>query len=419
MVSLKISSIVCAVLLAGQVDAGHIKKSRFPSHRSQCLPRLTSSVATEVASTLYAHSVSLGSSSSSVILAASEMHHSTSAVNPIPSSIRQTTRSSSTSIHSSAHSTPSSTAAVTSEAHQSSSAVWPISSSADQPTHSALTASTQATTPTTSVITSSSETSTKISPVGETATPLGSSLVPNSNKAGIAGGDAYPFVKDHIGWWYDWSPTPSKPGPPIAVPMLWGDGTVDKQDADRLKAFKQLTTIPRYVLGFEEPDCPSGSGSAGMSVQDGVAEWEALMAPLKARGAKLGSPSMCKQADETWLTQFKDQISTMWDFTAIHINKNSLAGVQKDIAHYKQYGKPIWVTEFACVNDYQQFTPCTDQAEIDNFIQTVVPFFEESNDVFAYGYSNGLGLGDAWPLMKGNSLSESGKTYLAAISQYH
>lgn len=204
MVSLKISSIVCAVLLAGQVDAGHIKKSRFPSHRSQCLPRLTSSVATEVASTLYAHSVSLGSSSSSVILAASEMHHSTSAVNPIPSSIRQTTRSSSTSIHSSAHSTPSSTAAVTSEAHQSSSAVWPISSSADQPTHSALTASTQATTPTTSVITSSSETSTKISPVGETATPLGSSLVPNSNKAGIAGGDAYPFVKDHIGWWYDW-----------------------------------------------------------------------------------------------------------------------------------------------------------------------------------------------------------------------
>lgn len=32
----------------------------------------------------------------------------------------------------------------------------------------------------------------------------GASLTPNGIKAGIAGGDAYPFFKDHIGWWYDW-----------------------------------------------------------------------------------------------------------------------------------------------------------------------------------------------------------------------
>ena len=31
-----------------------------------------------------------------------------------------------------------------------------------------------------------------------------STLTPNNVKAGIAGGDAYPFLKDHIGWWYDW-----------------------------------------------------------------------------------------------------------------------------------------------------------------------------------------------------------------------
>lgn len=29
-------------------------------------------------------------------------------------------------------------------------------------------------------------------------------FTPNGVKAGIAGGDAYPFLKDHIGWWYDW-----------------------------------------------------------------------------------------------------------------------------------------------------------------------------------------------------------------------
>jgi len=140
--------------------------------------------------------------------------------------------------------------------------------------------------------------------------PSSSGLTPNNIKAGIAGGDAYPFVKDHIGWWYDWygppfsplflqthlfdrSPNPSKPGAPIAVPMLWGGGTVDAQDAQRLKDFSQISTVPPYVLGFEEPDCPRGSGSADMSVAEAVEKWESLMAPMKKKGAKLGSPSMC------------------------------------------------------------------------------------------------------------------------------
>jgi hypothetical protein len=40
-----------------------------------------------------------------------------------------------------------------------------------------------------------------------------------------------------------------------------------------------------------------------------------------------------EQADETWLAQFENQISTPWDFTAVHINKNSLAGAKKDIVY--------------------------------------------------------------------------------------
>ncbi|KAF8899886.1 hypothetical protein CPB84DRAFT_1779617 [Gymnopilus junonius] len=217
-------------------------------------------------------------------------------------------------------------------------------------------------------------------------------------------------MEDHIGWWYDWSPNPSKPGSPIAVPMLWGNGTADAQDAERLAAFKHLSTIPLYVLGFEEPDCPSGSGSAGMSVSDGVSKWESLIAPLRVHGTKLGSPSMCKQADETWLAQFEGKISTPWDFTAIHINKNSMDGVKKDIEHYMTYGKPIWVTEFACVDGKSR--------KINNFISDIVPYFESNSNIFAYAYSNGEGLGNVWPLMKGDSLSESGKTYLDAISKY-
>jgi hypothetical protein len=136
-------------------------------------------------------------------------------------------------------------------------------------------------------------------------------LTPNGIKAGIAGGDAYSFLENHIGWWYDWcvfflmsifagpmnskcrTPNPSKPGKPIAVPMLWGVGTADSTDARRLAQFKEITTAPTYVLGYEEPDCPAGSGSAGLSVSAGVSDWESLIAPLGKKGSLLGSPSMC------------------------------------------------------------------------------------------------------------------------------
>ena len=121
-----------------------------------------------------------------------------------------------------------------------------------------------------------------------------------------------------------------------------------------------------------------------------------------------------------------------------------------------KYGKAIWVTEFACVDgrllcimlykalplltclaDNQGFTPCSDQQEINNFINSIVPYMQNNPNISAYAYSNGLGLGDLWPLMQGDSLrysfslmqcvqtlssccdSESGKTYLAAIEKYH
>ncbi|KAF8071823.1 glycosyl hydrolase catalytic core-domain-containing protein [Lyophyllum atratum] len=247
-----------------------------------------------------------------------------------------------------------------------------------------------------------------------------SPLTPNGIKAGIAGGDAYPFFKDHIGWWYDWTPNPMKSGKPVGIPMLWGGGTADATDAARLAAFKKISTPPTYVLAYEEPDCPPGSGSAGMSVSSGVAGWESLIVPLGKKGSIMVSPSMCKQADETWLAQFKSKISMEWDITSIHINKNNLAGVKKDIEHYwNTYKKPIWVTEFACVNDKDGFTPCTNQDEINAYINDIVPYLQSHERVYAYAYSNGLGLGNVWPLMHGGSLSASGKTYLAAISKYH
>jgi len=106
----------------------------------------------------------------------------------------------------------------------------------------------------------------------------------------------------------------------------------------------------QYVQGFYEPDCLPPMSSA---IDPAVAAplWVSTVAPWRAKGALLISPGMCKQADEDWLTPFKNAIgdSNMWDITSVHINKLDMDGARKVLDHYwNTYGKPMWVTEVSC-----------------------------------------------------------------------
>lgn len=51
--------------------------------------------------------------------------------------------------------------------------------------------------------------------------------------------------------------------------MIWGAGTADGTDHARLQEFKGISHTPSYIIGFEEPDCAAGSGSAGFDVATG------------------------------------------------------------------------------------------------------------------------------------------------------
>lgn len=248
-------------------------------------------------------------------------------------------------------------------------------------------------------------------------------LIPGGKKAGSAGGRALPHWKDHLGWWYDWTPSPELTPGVISVSMLWGSGNNGEEDAERFQNFQNLQEAPQYLLGFNEPDCSGPDVSANIGVSEGAGLWNEMIAPWGEKGSLLGSPSMCTQKDETWLQQFRDEsLARDWDFTAIHVYKPNMNGVQEDIDHYwETYGKPIWVTEFGCVYDQDGFTPCSDQGEINQWISDVVDLFENNDHVMAYAYTDGGGLGDAWlPTNEdGSELSESGRTYLEAISKYN
>ena len=202
MVSFSFRIAFLAVTLAGNVAATgtHIKKHRFFSHRSQCRPRLESTIqpilslaAVDRSSSFSIHvQTSCHDASESTTTSAIVKHTSTVQ----PTSTTKVATSLSTSLtHSASVSTSTTSMAKRTSTVQTTSATTSLSTS--------ITESVSASTTTTAIV---KDTSTvQLTSATEVATSLSTSLTPNGVKAGIAGGDAYPYMKDHIGWWYDWS----------------------------------------------------------------------------------------------------------------------------------------------------------------------------------------------------------------------
>ncbi|KAK5111708.1 hypothetical protein LTR85_011753 [Meristemomyces frigidus] len=294
-------------------------------------------------------------------------------------------------------------------------------------TSTSVYSSTSAYTSSASVASFSSAASTSSAAASSTGITV-SNLTPNGKKAGLSGyigiGDiaAFSDLAPYISWYSDYTPnTPDEQGV-MGIGMLWGAsgsacGDVVTEREDTFNSMIKNDTIPEIMFGFYEPDCTCDM-SSDMSVADAAADWTDLIAPLKDQGTVLGSPSMCKQKDEDFLTPFNSSITTTWDVTAVHINKPNVSEAMKDVDYYlATYGKPIWVAEFACVNDEPDWEPCTDQDQINSFINDCVSYFQGNESVVAYGPSNGEGLGDVWPLTDSSTgeLTTSGTTYLNAI----
>lgn len=218
----------------------------------------------------------------------------------------------------------------------------------------------------------------------------------------------------------------------LVSPQLWGNGHLSDRNNDedeaRVQLFQSLypAKTPDYMLGFYEPDW-TPPDSSSIDPKTAAANWTTLLQPLQGKGTKLGSPSMATQYDEKWLTTFgqaaglfdKDGIPS-WDYTVIHTNKPNVSGVIEDINYYLgNYKKPIWVGEFACVDDVN-WVPCMDEKQIKEFIQKSVEYFQKNESVIAYGYSNGNGLGSTWPMMDSATglISTGGQVYLDLIKTY-
>lgn len=204
--------------------------------------------------------------------------------------------------------------------------------------------------------------------------------------------------------------------------MLWGNGHRGgtQNDAARFAEFKatwSTSNYPKYVLGFNEPDCSSGE-SSDITVSAAASAWAQYIAPLGNAGSLLVSPAMCRQLNEDWLTPFQAAISTPFDVIAVHIYKPDITQVKAVLDYFwAKYKKPMWVTEFGCVYDQDGFNPCWDQNQAVKFMTDAVNTFQSDSRVYAYAPCD---VGNAWVIKPSwdGSLTAVGRAYLNAVKQY-
>lgn len=247
-------------------------------------------------------------------------------------------------------------------------------------------------------------------------------LTPGGKKAGLAGGDSLNKMKGTISWLTSWTPNPY-PGTDLGdvkfASMAWGIGkTGHDDDAARWEEFKK---VPKgkyeYVIGFNEADF-SGEGSSGViPTAEAAKAWDTYIAPHGTAGSVLISPSCAKQQSETWLRPFLKAIKHQPDVINVHIFKNKASEIKTDLDHFAKYGKPMWITEMACI-DYSSGTAYCNQQETDAFINEAIKILEADSRVAAYAWSDAYN-GPAEKLTSnGSNLSSTGSQFKKVVASY-
>jgi len=219
-------------------------------------------------------------------------------------------------------------------------------------------------------------------------------------------------------WYYNWRDRPlwdndATPEGVSHVPMVW--------DRTYVSGLGSITKGADALLGFNEPD---EARQANMSVEEAIGLWPQLM----ATGMRLGSPAPSTAGalgKDSWLGRFMAQAEAKGlrvDFIAVHYYSTDRdVGAFKAWleALHKQYGKPIWVTEWALADwsNPSRFT-AREQAE---FAKAAMLMLDDLPFVERHSWFASYAGGDGWHLNtelwgQDGSLTQVGRVFSDMIN---
>ena len=245
----------------------------------------------------------------------------------------------------------------------------------------------------------------------------GGAVTPKDCKRGVAwaGGKLdNAEVSSQLTWWYKWGLTAQGVGAGLEfVPMISGGGT--KVDVDS----KAIRPDAKYLLGYNEPNFMA---QANLTAQQAAADWPTLEALAKAHNLKLVSPAVNYCGDDktgtgpcngtnpaTYLKDFFAACADCQvDYVAVHWYNCDGASLKSYLDMFKQFNKPIWLTEFACA-----YGGDTSPAGQEKYMREAIPILEARADVFRYSWFSGDPIPNARLLNADSSPTALGKIYLS------
>jgi len=242
-----------------------------------------------------------------------------------------------------------------------------------------------------------------------------------SNKRGFADiGASYNNLQaTGAGWYYTWGPGAGNPGNFDAkhYPMFWS--TPSQSTINDVK-----NRSPEYVLGFNEPE---RGDQANLTVTQAIASWTTISNSFTGTSTKLVSPAVADTGDgQAWLASFMQQATAnnlKVDAVAFHwygvSNPNNPAGAASSFlsrvdSYYNQFGKPVFITEFAIHDWGGAYTDAEIIEANRQFINIVIPALETRSHVAGYAWYHWF---DDAPLYTGNPMTPTpmGYNYIGAV----
>ncbi len=197
-------------------------------------------------------------------------------------------------------------------------------------------------------------------------------------------------------WLYNWGNTQAAAEEANAagmeyVPMLWGAGSVNDTELDKLKAGKEAG-LYNNLLTFNEPDLTEQSN---MTVDEALALWPQLM----ETGLRLGSPAGAS-VEDAWVEEFMTKAEEKGyrvDFLTLHVYQDfthpgSVQSLKEALERlHNKYNIPIWITEIGSINveplwwGYTNYGELTHEASV-TYIQQVTELLESLDYVERYAW---------------------------------
>jgi len=197
-----------------------------------------------------------------------------------------------------------------------------------------------------------------------------------------------------VSWYYTWSVFPADASIEF-VPMFWGEKAIGQWTSMIQKTFSNSKLNITTALGMNEPE---HSGQSNLTAQEGVDLWKTYVEPLHAMGYRLGSPATSSApSGKVWLRDFLTACggNCTVDFIALHwygTNASWFITYVEDF--HNTFQKPIWVTEWACMN----FVDLTKQCSADEtaaFLNITQSFLDEADFVERYSWFGAMKVVDA------------------------